>query len=425
MVETCHFRRELLPKIVHLSDAPDLASAVPCDRNWKLGRRGRLRGAGSGTMITTETRTRQSERTFSEIKRLSTSNLAGPELLRRTAERLSKAVPFEAYCASMVDPASRLITYGIAEGMGGEEDGESGNVYLDRIYFEEDLPVMNEMLRERRTVQLLSETTGGALERSLRYRELLRPHGFGYELGGAFVDGSLWGGMDLIREQGDPDFSGAEVALIRRLAPHVGAGLKAAALRSRATTEQDSPDVPGVLTLDRSGKIVSHTPSAEHWLRDLEDLDPSWRDESIPMSVRMVSGALRHALSPGSDNDHNLIPRVRVRGRSGRWLALYGSLTEPTGDRPGETVIVIGPAKPEEVAWLNVAAYGLSPREEEVVGLLVRGFTNRQISRTLFISEHTVQRHLSNTFEKVGVRSRKTLLKRLFFENLLPVMAGT
>jgi hypothetical protein len=169
-------------------------------------------------------------------------------------------VPFGAYCASTVDLASRLITYGIAEGMGGEEDAESGNVYLDRIYFEEDLPVMNEMLRKRRTVQLLSETTGGTLERSLRYRELLRPYGFGYELGGAFVDGSLSGGMDLMREEGDPDFSGAEVSLIKRMAPHIGAGLKAAALRSRATAGQDSPDVPGVLTLDRSGKVVSHTP---------------------------------------------------------------------------------------------------------------------------------------------------------------------
>jgi DNA-binding CsgD family transcriptional regulator len=295
---------------------------------------------------------------------------------------------------------------------------------MDRIYFEEDLPVMNDMLRRRRTVRLLSETTGGTLERSLRYRELLRPYGFGYELGGAFVDGTLWGGMDLIRERGAPDFSGTEVSLIKRLAPHIGAGLKAAALRSRATSGQDPIDVPGVLTLDRSGKIVSHTPSAEHWLRDLEDLHPQWRDESPPTAVRMVSGALRHALTPRSDGDLDLVPRVRVRGRSGRWLTLYGSLTEPSGDRPGETVIVIGPAKPEEVAWLNVAAYGLSPREEEVVGLLVRGSTSRQISHALFISEHTVQRHLSNIFEKVGVRSRKTLLKRLFFENLLPTMAG-
>ena len=45
------------------------------------------------------------------------------------------------------------------------------------------------------------------------------------------------------------------------------------------------------------------------------------------------------------------------------------------------------------------------------------GFTNRQISGALFISEHTVQRHLSNIFEKVGVRSRKNLLKRLYFDS--------
>ena len=189
-------------------------------------------------MITTESKTRRNERTFSEIKRLSAANLEGPELLRRTAARLGKAVSFGAYCASTVDPASRLITHGIAEGMAGEEDAEAGNVYFDRIYFEEDLPVMNEMLRERRTVQRLSETTGGALERSLRYRELLRPQGFGHELGGAFVDGSLWGSMDLIREKRDPDFSNAEVALIKRVAPHIGAGLKAAALRSHAARWQ-------------------------------------------------------------------------------------------------------------------------------------------------------------------------------------------
>ena len=375
-------------------------------------------------MVTTENKTRKNERVFSEIKRLSAANLEGPELLRRTAGSLCRAVPFTAYCASTVDPSSHLITHGIAEGMGGEEDGGAGSVYLERIYFEEDLPAMNEMLRERRTVQLLSELTGGSLDRSLRYRELLRPSGLGHELGGAFVDGSLWGGMDLIRDASDPDFSGGEVALVRRIAPYVGTGLKAAALRSRANARHDSPEVPGVLTLDRSGKVISNTPSAEYWLRDLADLDPSWRDAGLPMAVRTVSGALRHALAPRTDKDAKLIPRVRVRGRSGRWLALYGSLTEPSGERPSETVIVIGAARPEDVAWLNVAAYELSPREEEVLGLLVRGRTNREISRSLFISEHTVQRHVSNIFEKVGVRSRKNLLKRLFFDTLLPDMIG-
>ena len=80
------------------------------------------------------------------------------------------------------------------------------------------------------------------------------------------------------------------------------------------------------------------------------------------------------------------------------------------------------PSRPEEVAWLNVAAHGLTPREAEVVKLVVRGHSTKQISRTLFISENTVQRHLQNAFEKAGVRSRRELVKRLFFDNLLPGM---
>ena len=364
------------------------------------------------------------DRTFAEVKRLSSAGLEGPELLRRAAERLKLAVPFEAYCASTVDPATNLITHGITEGIGEGEGIDEGNVFFDRVYFEEDLYQIASMLRERRPVQLLSETTEGRLERSLRYRELLRPLGFAHELGSVFVDGSAWGIMDLIRGVGDPDFDDREVGLVRRVAPDIGAGLKVAVLRSRASVEPAADDAPGILTLDRRGRVLSHTPSAERLLFELEELDPFWRERGLPIAVRMVANAVRRALAPESDRDLNLVPRVRVRARSGRWLTLYGSLTEHVSGRPSETVVVIEPAKPEEVAWLNVVAYGLTSREEEIVKLVARGFSTRQISERLYISEYTVQNHLRNSFEKVGVRSRRELLKRLFFENLLPGMLG-
>ena len=366
----------------------------------------------------------QHERTFTEVKRLSSAGLNGTELLDRVAKRLRRVVPFAAYCASTVDPATNLITHGIADGFGEESDSDAGNVFFDRVYFEEDLDQLTAMLRHKRPVQLLSQTTGGKLDRSLRYRELLKPQGFAYELGSAFIEGSLWGGMDLIRQAGDRDFTAREVALVKRVAPHVGAGLKVAALRSRAITERDGPDIPGVLTLDPSGLILSHTPAAERWLEDLEDLHPGWHENDPPIPVRMVAGALRRSLAPASEGDASLVPRVRVRGRTGRWLTLYGSLTEPRDGHAGETVVVIEPSRPEEVAWLNAASYGLTPREEEIVRLLLRGFSTKRISQSLYISEYTVQRHLQNSFEKAGVRSRRELVKRLFFEDLLPGMLG-
>ena len=131
----------------------------------------------------------------------------------------------------------------------------------------------------------------------------------------------------------------------------------------------------------------------------------------------MVAGALKRALRFGSAGDRNrVVPSLRVRARSGRWLTLHGSLSEPSGGIPGRTVIVVEPARPEEVAWLNVATYGLlSPQEEDVVKLVARGLSTNQISYALFTSEYTVQNHLWSVFEKVGVRIRRELVKRLFF----------
>jgi DNA-binding CsgD family transcriptional regulator/tetratricopeptide (TPR) repeat protein len=50
--------------------------------------------------------------------------------------------------------------------------------------------------------------------------------------------------------------------------------------------------------------------------------------------------------------------------------------------------------------------HGLSPRELEVLRLIVRGLTNRAIASELFISERTVHRHVTNILDKLGVSSR-------------------
>jgi DNA-binding CsgD family transcriptional regulator len=49
---------------------------------------------------------------------------------------------------------------------------------------------------------------------------------------------------------------------------------------------------------------------------------------------------------------------------------------------------------------------GLSPREVEVLQLLAGGRGNREIAERLFLSEKTVERHLSNAYLKIGVNNR-------------------
>ena len=51
-------------------------------------------------------------------------------------------------------------------------------------------------------------------------------------------------------------------------------------------------------------------------------------------------------------------------------------------------------------------AYGLTPRQVEVLRLLAAGKSNREIAATLVISEHTVARHIQNIFATLRVSSR-------------------
>jgi DNA-binding CsgD family transcriptional regulator len=52
------------------------------------------------------------------------------------------------------------------------------------------------------------------------------------------------------------------------------------------------------------------------------------------------------------------------------------------------------------------AALGLSPREREVLRLLVEGHSNPEIAATLFISHKTVRNHVTSILDKLGVESR-------------------
>jgi DNA-binding NarL/FixJ family response regulator len=57
-------------------------------------------------------------------------------------------------------------------------------------------------------------------------------------------------------------------------------------------------------------------------------------------------------------------------------------------------------------ATTSERAYGLTKREQEVLGEVAAGHTNREVAENLFISESTAGVHVSNILGKLGVSSR-------------------
>lgn len=67
-----------------------------------------------------------------------------------------------------------------------------------------------------------------------------------------------------------------------------------------------------------------------------------------------------------------------------------------------ETLARAGQVKDEASLMIE----GLTDREIEVIRYAARGLTNKQIGGELFISDRTVQGHLQNIYQKLGVSTR-------------------
>jgi DNA-binding NarL/FixJ family response regulator len=115
-----------------------------------------------------------------------------------------------------------------------------------------------------------------------------------------------------------------------------------------------------------------------------------WHDLEMPYEGAQARELLAVACQQLGDRDGCTIERDAAL-----------SAFERLGAQPAiARVTVLSEPGPREVAG------PLSTRETQVLRLVAAGKTNRAIGETLFISEKTVARHVSNIFDKLGVSSR-------------------
>jgi ATP/maltotriose-dependent transcriptional regulator MalT len=69
-------------------------------------------------------------------------------------------------------------------------------------------------------------------------------------------------------------------------------------------------------------------------------------------------------------------------------------------------------------------SHGLTSRELEVLRLVAAGKRNRDIAGTLFLSERTIERHVSNILRKLDVPSRSAAIAHAFRYELVRLAVG-
>jgi DNA-binding CsgD family transcriptional regulator len=91
----------------------------------------------------------------------------------------------------------------------------------------------------------------------------------------------------------------------------------------------------------------------------------------------------------------------------------------------GETVVVREVPAPRTLEPFapNTAqqqTLGITARELEILGLVARGLSNREIATQLFVSENTIKTHCSRAFDKLGAARRTQAVQRGKELGLLP-----
>jgi DNA-binding CsgD family transcriptional regulator len=347
------------------------------------------------------------EELLRSVKRICHAGLDSVSLRRQVAARVVPRLGFDATAFSTCDPDTSLITHTVADGV----PLPLAKTYAEVLYPDHCARLSIDLPRAGLTVFSMAEHSRVA-------RAELRAHGMSEQLHVSLMSGGrLWGTWCLMSGHEARGRAGERWTALRRMVPHLARGLQTAALVDRGVAAAGEDDGPGVLALDTRGRPIMRTALATRWLGELADVGLRMPNE-LPLSVLTLVARLRRRRSDTPETVH-----VRARGVSGRWYSIRASLAEPSATGESAAIIVIQPAAPREVASVLTNLYDLSVREREVVAAVARGESTKAIADSLGVSPHTVVEHIDRACRKIGVRGRKALIAKLFFDGYAPVLA--
>ncbi len=209
------------------------------------------------------------------------------------------------------------------------------------------------------------------------------------------------------RHASEPDFSDHDIKLLNRLALHVANAiyfqdttiafepLRETGLvvfgeddgllyKNEAVTKMlEGMPLDAVLQIVKEGNI---------WLRNGEEL---YRAEIVPLSP----ASLLTLLAKGEEQ---CLARSNAEEQQ-----IFIRKTQNI------TIISIEPFRRRHAVANRLKHNGLSPREIEVALGIMRGLSNANIAKQLFIDEKTVKDHLQRIYAKIHIKTRTELISKM------------
>ncbi|WP_344648231.1 helix-turn-helix transcriptional regulator [Cryptosporangium japonicum] len=215
----------------------------------------------------------------------------------------------------------------------------------------------------------------------LRWAAASDPADDGAPVGGAPADASSAGGA-----------STADASSAGGVSPAGGAPAGGASSADGGSSVDGGPSAGGEAVSVEALSVEA--PSAEElvgaWRRSVEAFGYGHRYESARSRARLAAALLATGDPAGARTEAEAARATARELGAEPLLRELAALAGPAGDRPA--------AERRDTE--------LTPREQQVLELLALGRTNRQIGRSLYISDKTVSVHVSNLMAKLGAAGR-------------------
>jgi DNA-binding CsgD family transcriptional regulator len=334
--------------------------------------------------------------TRSELTRLAGEPMEAAEFSHDVNAAIMRTLPFDGWCVVGLDPDTALRTAQFS-GRGTEQTAEMARneaLMSDANKFQElaVAPVPAGWLSREHP----------AARHSFRLNEILVPIGFHSELRLVLREhGRLWGALTLFRESPDRPFNDADLAAVCAIAGPLTRAVREFPVR--ALGRRGAAPGAGVVTLSPDNSLLAISGEAQKWL---DDLLPGGEDQTEAGDVTRVIFDAAHAVRRAGEAR----PAACVRTVSGHWLRVEGTAVS-TG--AADVAVLLHHATPRELLETYAIHHHLSPRETEILRLLVEGLASKQIARELDISTLTVNGHLRALYRKCRVTGREELFGRL------------
>lgn len=286
-------------------------------------------------------------------------------------------------------------------------------------YFKTDIfeprKIFDRMLK-RNVLTVCDLMTFEQYEKTEYHKEFLSPQGLYYEIAISLLDGTrLIGGIGLFRSFREKGFTPSDTIYMEFISPFIAKALASNLFlaefdyQKRIFESYSNQSPVGLVIFDQFISVYYTNPAAREICAELlrkrtaENPPEQFLRNFLPgQNKTWQSGFRKTVLSPSLR-----LFSVHV------FPVFHNELTIKNKELYVASLIPESLAPDHNFLEINTCKYNLTPRELEVLDLVLKGYSNQNIADALFVSLHTVKTHLQNIFKKMKVTNRTGLCYKM------------